>query len=295
VAVTGDHGEAFGDLHANNLVHKERIYDENIREFLLLWDGPLVARKLVPGSIVSRRIGANADIMPTLLALLDFPPVDVPGRNLLTENYETRPVYFHKLATPETWGVRDGRWKYIGEIRSEAAELYDLASDPGETHNLASRFPVKVQTYRDMCQQWFLRSEQDYSSHLADYPAVDSKLAVGDTKMEARTLAVGLRTSKSHSFVETSEIGPKEPIVAWTKWAIGPDMESRYEWVAPNGKILIGQPMDAGEFNVTYTPFPGRYPIEEGTWTVQLREKGSVRMTAHFSVKAEAQVQYPGK
>ncbi len=85
--MTGDHGESFGDRHANNFVHKERIYDENIREFLLLWDGQFAARKLIPNTIVSRRMGANADIMPTLLALLDLPPADVPGRNLLTENF----------------------------------------------------------------------------------------------------------------------------------------------------------------------------------------------------------------
>lgn len=295
-AVTGDHGESFGDLHTNNLVHGEAIYDENCREFLLLWDGQFAARKLIPNAITSDRSGANGDIMPTLLALLDLPMANVPGRNLLAENFEIRPVYFHKLLTPETWGVRDGRWKYIGELRSDAAELYDLAVDPQETRNLAGSYPDQVKTYRAMCQRWYLQSEHDYSARLADYPGVDSRLDSGDTQLGPRTLAVGFLRPKDGLFVETSEIDPRQPIVAWTKWAISPDSSSHYEWIAPSGRIFVSQQLTNfdTEWNTTSAPFPGSLPLEEGNWIVQLRSNGSVRMSAHFSVRRGAKLPEPG-
>jgi hypothetical protein len=221
--------------------------------------------------------------------------VDVPGRNLLAGSFETRPVYFHKLSTPESWGLRDGRWKYIGEIRTDAAELYDLESDPGETRNIARRYPDKVRTYRAMCQRWFLESEQDYSGLLQDYPGKDSRLSTGDTKLAARTLDVGVLTYAGRYFMPLTEINPIEHIVAWTKWAIDPDKLARNEWIAPNGRVYVSEPRDSSQYNITSSVFPGELPLIEGNWTLQLREKGQVRLVTHFSVSKKVKLQYPEK
>ena len=166
VAVTGDHGEAFGELHANDYLHKNFTYDENIREFLLIYDGRTAIDAPVFSPITSSRVAGNRDIMPTLLALIGAPAADVPGRNLLEAAFESRPIFFHKQAAPETWGLRDGRWKFIAEIRTGDAELYDLSADPTEQKNLAAAQPAKVAQYREMCQEWYLQSEREFTMRL---------------------------------------------------------------------------------------------------------------------------------
>src|SRR6185437_14112053 len=105
----------------------------------------------------SSRIGSTGNIMPTLLAVLGAPAPDVPGRNLLTEDFQTQIVYFHKLAEPETWGLRDGVWKYIGEIRTGDSQLFNLSTDPTEQKNLAREQPDRVARYAALCRSWYLQ------------------------------------------------------------------------------------------------------------------------------------------
>jgi hypothetical protein len=296
VAVTGDHGEAFGDLHANNFLHKNFDYDENVREFLLLWDGQLASRNPIKSPIVSSRIGKNGDIMPTLLALLDAPAVTIPGRNLLAESFESQPVYFHKMAPPETWGLRDGRWKYIGEIRSNGAELYDLVADPTEQVNLAASQTQRVAEYREMCRQWFLESESEYTARLKDYHNPRAPWDFGDGRLGARILAVGYwENIEKAAFFETSLLDPSQRAVAWTKWATDPEPKSQYLWISPSGQIFTSPLVGAPEWHVTYAPFPGPMPMEKGEWSVRLREKNEMRLATRFTIRAGAALRGSGR
>ncbi len=165
IAVTGDHGEAFGDLHKLNFVHKNFINEENIRSFLLLSG----ARWGLTEPVRSSRIAANGDIMPTLLAYVGAPDPSLPGRDLLAESLELRKVFFFKNALPEQWGLRDGKWKFVGEIRTGKAELYDLSKDPQEQTNLAVQEKARVEQYAALCEEWFIRSDAEYTARLADY------------------------------------------------------------------------------------------------------------------------------
>jgi arylsulfatase A-like enzyme len=169
VAVTGDHGEAFGDLHPLNRLHREYIYEENVREFLLLFDPSAIAE-----AVVSHRTAGNGDIMPTLLRYLNSgvnggkTSEGAEDGDLLAADFTEAPVFFHKLAAPEQWGLRDGRWKYIGDIRSGAAELFDLATDPTEQKNIAAAWPARINRYRELCRQWMVTQNDEYKSHLKD-------------------------------------------------------------------------------------------------------------------------------
>jgi len=159
VAITGDHGEAFGDLHPLNLVHRNYLYEENVREFLIFSD-PAVHTPLR-----SERLADNGAILPTLTA---WAGGTTKQRDLLAAEFEQRPVYFHKLASPEQFGLRDAQWKYIGDIRTHLEELYDLATDPEERLNLAARYPEKAAAYRSMCEEWMRKSEAEYRKGLAE-------------------------------------------------------------------------------------------------------------------------------
>jgi antitoxin component HigA of HigAB toxin-antitoxin module len=51
-------------------------------------------------------------------------------------------------------GLRDGRWKFIYELESGRAKLFNLSIDPDETKNLAVAEPGPVEAYRTLLQRW---------------------------------------------------------------------------------------------------------------------------------------------
>ena len=160
IFVTGDHGEAFGQLHDRNFTHKNYLYEENVKTFLMI-SSPRIHH---PSSrpLIVRRIGSLGDIMPTVLSLTGSEAVAVSGQDLFSPVYKPRPVFFHKFAPPELWGLRDGHWKFIATKIGEGVELYDLEADPDEQVNIAPAYPARIQTYRQLCTQWYLTQNADY-------------------------------------------------------------------------------------------------------------------------------------
>jgi len=134
VIVVGDHGESLG-------AHGERdhgifVYEDTLRV-------PLMVR--APGLGASRiaEVVRLADVMPTILDLLNIPspPVDgtslvelmrgrLQGLNLVAYSESLYPA---RLGWSSLRALRDGRFKLIDAPRPE---LYDLAEDPFEEHNI---------------------------------------------------------------------------------------------------------------------------------------------------------------
>jgi choline-sulfatase len=146
VAVTADHGESLGE-HGEP-THAFSVYDATQRVPLIL------AGPGVPQGAVDERLVRLADLAPTLLALTGLPPLAptaLPplaggsGASLLPApagpEPEPRVAWVETLATQIDlgWspllGVRTREHKYV---RAPRPELYELASDPGETRNLAA-------------------------------------------------------------------------------------------------------------------------------------------------------------
>jgi arylsulfatase A-like enzyme len=151
VAVTSDHGEELADRGPERLgMHGHALYDSLLHVPLILRDPTLPQR--------GRRVGAQVrlvDVMPTILDRLGVPaPADGDGRSLvpLVDGSERgdRVAYAEMLHPNSTEplvrraAIRDGRFKLIvnapplapGEAPSE---IYDVAADPRELDNLASR------------------------------------------------------------------------------------------------------------------------------------------------------------
>lgn len=112
-----------------------------------------------PGRLPSGRVEAPihiADWMPTLCALAGYQP----DRDLSWDGQNIWPLLTGGTGSPRTlyWAgpgfraraVREGDWKLIVQGEGEAApvELFHLASDPGETRNLAAAEPDRVQHLR---------------------------------------------------------------------------------------------------------------------------------------------------
>ena len=74
------------------------------------------------------------------------------------------------LVAEELIGVRSRDWKYL--LRGDDEELYHLASDPGETRNVASDHPSVVAGLREKLKAWSTAHPQ----HHADVELINDEL-----------------------------------------------------------------------------------------------------------------------
>jgi arylsulfatase A-like enzyme/Flp pilus assembly protein TadD len=135
LVLTADHGEALGSH--GELTHGLFAYEATLHVPLLLWSpGHLAPR-------VDSRMARHIDIAPTILEAAGLPvPANLPGVSLLdaggkrgaTSYFEALSASFNRGWAPLTGEIRAG-YKYID---LPVPELYDLARDPAEEHNLAS-------------------------------------------------------------------------------------------------------------------------------------------------------------
>ncbi|HEV2424968.1 MAG TPA: sulfatase-like hydrolase/transferase [Terriglobia bacterium] len=161
IVLTADHGESLGD-HGES-THGYFIYQSTLRVPLIIhWpvqgsgaDQGTGVRDQGPGSVpvppVRRsRVDEPAgliDVVPTILQFLDLAqPPSFQGKSLLDllapgASPAPREVYSESLYAHDKFGwaplrsLRAGDFKYID---APEPELYSLASDPGEQHNLIS-------------------------------------------------------------------------------------------------------------------------------------------------------------
>ena len=147
VAVVGDHGESLGEH--GEATHGMFVYDAAMRvPALLKWPAGLSA-----GTRVSPLVRA-IDLAPTLLDLAGVKPLaGATGLSLAPLAHGTTSAPAPATAYGETYfpqlfmnwaplrSIRAGQWKFI---EAPTLELYDLAADPGETSNVATREPERV-------------------------------------------------------------------------------------------------------------------------------------------------------
>jgi arylsulfatase A-like enzyme len=144
IVLAGDHGYFYGEHGLS--VERRFAYEESIRIPLLARFPPLVK----PGSTLDD-IVLNIDLAPTLLELGKSPiPLAMQGRSWLRllkgDRTEWRDSFlieyfsdkvFPRMASLGYKAVRAGHWKYIHYTEQQGMdELYDLAADPYELHNL---------------------------------------------------------------------------------------------------------------------------------------------------------------
>jgi arylsulfatase A-like enzyme len=181
VALTADHGEAFGEHGEES--HSLFVYDTTLRV-------PLLVR--APGLSAGRRVPVPvglADLGATLLDLaggagglpgLSWRPLLLQGQALAD-----RPLYAETLAPRLEFGwsdlraVRDGRFKYV---RAPRPELYDVEADPGETRDLTA-FRPEVAARLDAALSRLLAASGEQETRRAPDPEAAERLrALGYTQ-----------------------------------------------------------------------------------------------------------------
>lgn len=135
IVLSGDHGESLGE-HGEK-THGFFIYNATMRVPLIM-HLPGKARGAAFDGMVSL-----VDLMPTILATLGVEaPSQVQGKNLLPELQSKagdRTLYGETFLPrlhfnwSELRGAENAKYHFIDAPRPE---LYDVAKDPGETHNL---------------------------------------------------------------------------------------------------------------------------------------------------------------
>ena len=147
VVVTSDHGEALGEH--GEATHGIFAYEATLKVPLIVYFPPRLQARTVSTP------AGHVDIAPTILDALQLPiPAGLRGRSLLDDRAQQSTVtYFEALSgllnrgwAPLT-GVTAAGLKYVD---LPIPELYDLAQDPDEQHNLAAARPTDVAKLRDL-------------------------------------------------------------------------------------------------------------------------------------------------
>ena len=160
IIFTSDNGWFAGD---RELADKWLMYEESIRLPLVIYDPRL------PPAQRGKTVDAmtlNLDIAPTILDIARLPvPKEMQGRSLFPllitnalNDWRKEFFYEHHYAPeiiPPSEGIRTERWSFIHWLppNPEVEELYDLAVDPLEAHNLAND-SQHAETLADLRARW---------------------------------------------------------------------------------------------------------------------------------------------
>ena len=132
--------------HQSNGIYREgkrSIYEGGHRvPFFIRWPA-----KVKPGTTLGSPV-CQTDLLATLAEMLE---ADLPANagedsasfyaGLVDAGTKLdRPPMIHHSAQGG-FAIRDGKWKLVMEGRRQKRELYDLASDPGETSNVMAEHP----------------------------------------------------------------------------------------------------------------------------------------------------------
>lgn len=148
---------------------KGTLYEGGVRvPFIVRWPG------VAPAGATCNTPIAHVDLLPTLAAagraklpgqaldgvnllpLLQQPEAGLPPRNL----YLHFPVYLQSYARKTGWRttpasyVIAGEWKLLEFLEDGRSELYQVAADVGEQHDLAATEPERVEQLRNELNTW---------------------------------------------------------------------------------------------------------------------------------------------
>ena len=226
VVLTGDHGESLGEH--GEMTHGLFAYEGTLHVPLVIYQ-PRLFRSLVVVEPVR-----HVDILPTVLDAIGAPlPTALDGRSLLAlaAGGAAAPAatYFESLSASinrgwaPLYGVSRGSLKYID---LPIPELYDLAVDATESHDLAPSRPGDVRELQRLLAA--LRAE--------DRPAVPAR-ENADTREQLRSLGylAGTAAAKTH-YTEADD--PKRLIEIDREID---DVVSRYQRGDLRGAIALGE------------------------------------------------------
>jgi arylsulfatase A-like enzyme len=150
-----DNGGPTRELTSSNLPfrgEKGQMYEGGIRvPMAMQWTGTLPAGSIFNG------LTSSLDLFATIGSFFESNLPKMDGVNLMPYLLEKKSSDPHETLfwrQGKRTALRSGEWKLVnmrGPIDSPAWELYNIASDPTESENLASKQPIQMQ---QLIQTW---------------------------------------------------------------------------------------------------------------------------------------------
>jgi len=150
----GGHSPEFFDSNGPVRGIKRDMYDGGIRvPFIAAWPGH------IPAGRVSSHVGYLGDLFATVCDLTHIPlPAGLDSISLLPEllgqtdrQKQHDFLYWEFYERGFCQAVRQGDWKYVSQNGKE--ELFNLADDIGETHDLSAQEPERLQTLQAIARR----------------------------------------------------------------------------------------------------------------------------------------------
>ncbi len=165
VIFSSDHGDALGD-HGHS--QKWTMYDIITRTPMIVW-----APARFTGGRSLDGLSSQADLGPTILELAGLPvPASFEFRSLLPvllgQDWQGCDYVFAEhgrdgilQGTDCMTMVRSPNWKLVHFLDQPWGQLFDLNSDPGETHNLWDNpaYSAAKRELLDVLREWHVRSQ----------------------------------------------------------------------------------------------------------------------------------------
>jgi arylsulfatase A-like enzyme len=170
---------------------KGSLYEGGVRvPFLARWPGVIPAGRVTDAPIIT------VDVFPTLLELTGAPRPDQPLDGVsLAECFrsggktspEREAMYWHfpgylgagqgTFRTTPAGAIRVGNLKLLEFFEDGRLELYDLAADPSQQHNLAKERPAEVARLHEKLKAWRaeVKAPMPTKNTLGDAPAAQKK------------------------------------------------------------------------------------------------------------------------
>ncbi len=155
---------------------KTQLRDGGIRiPFCLQWPAQVTAGRKIDTPVIS------LDLLPTILAAAGAPVKDkLDGVDLLAvltgkaHQLKERSLFWR---FNDSWAIRDSTWKLVCFGEKGKPELYKIATDIGESKNLASEEPATVERMEKAYKEWASQMMPKQWGWNKTFPVYDPEMA----------------------------------------------------------------------------------------------------------------------
>jgi len=173
ILICSDNGPELGAGRAGNLKgYKTHLFEGGTRSSLVAWAPGFIPKK-ASGTRNKDSVFAAIDLTPSLLKLTGAKPqagAKYDGEDMLdtllgkSKASRKAPIFFSRPPDRKNFygfkdlpdlAMRHGKWKFLCDFDGGRPLLYNAITDPGETKNLAGKYPEVVKELTKKTTDWY--------------------------------------------------------------------------------------------------------------------------------------------